>query len=86
MVEGILGVGSEPDSTFTPSRNVSATFLKAAGCDSSDQVKSVLRDNAPALLRMVLEYDGPDMLSEFSRPDNGDWRLGMYLFSLRACA
>ena len=65
---------------------MSTTFLKAAGCDSSDQVKSILKDNAPALLRMVLEYDGPDMLSEFSRPDNGALAARyVSLFPTRLC-
>ena len=69
-VEEILGVTSRPDFTFTPARNMSATFQKAAECDYSDEVKSVLKDSIPVLLQMILKYGGSDMLFGFFRPGN----------------
>ena len=49
---------------------MSATFQKAAECDYSDEVKSVLRDSIPVLLQMILKYGSPDMLFGFFRPGN----------------
>ena len=69
-VEEILGVTSRPDFTFTPAGNMSATFQKAAECDYSDEVQSVLRDSIPVLLQMILKYGSPDMLFGFFRPGN----------------
>ena len=69
-VEETLGVTSRPDFTFTPAGNMSATFQKAAECNYSDEVKSVLRDSIPVLLQMILKYGSPDMLFGLFRPGN----------------
>ena len=54
---------------FVPDGNVTATLQKVAEIgDCSDEVKSVLRDSAPVLLQMVLEYGTSDMLLQFPRP------------------
>jgi hypothetical protein len=54
---------------FVPDGNVTATLRKVAEIgDCSDEVKSVLRDSAPVLLQMVLEYGTSDMLLRFLRP------------------
>ena len=48
---------------------MTAVFQKAAGAgDYSDEVKSVLKDSIPVLLRMALEYGSPDMLLGIHRP------------------
>lgn len=49
----------------------------------SNEIKSVLKDSIPVLLRMVLKYGGPDMLHAFHRP-NMDPLTTKYTYSFRA--
>ena len=48
----------------------------------SDEVKSVLIDSAPVLLRMLLKYGSPEMILEFFRPGKQPLTTKyVYLFS-----
>ena len=83
-VEEALGVTSSADYGFTRVGNMTATFQNVAG-DYSDEVKSVLRDSAPVLLRMIIEYGNTDMLSGLFRPGN-EALATKYASFLRDCA
>lgn len=57
---------------------------KAAGIGKySDEVKSVLRDSAPVLLEMILEYGLPEMIFGFLCPQK-DPLITKYVCSLSA--
>lgn len=56
-------------SDFTPDGNMTATLQKSVDHGHySDEVKSVLKDSIPVLLKMVLKYGGADLLHGFHKP------------------
>jgi len=58
---------SEDD--FTPDGDMTTTLQKAVGHgECSDEIKSVLKDSIPVLLKMLLKYGGADMLHGFRTP------------------
>ena len=58
---------SEDD--FTPDGDMTTTLQKTVEHgEYSDEIKSVLKDSIPVLLKMLLKYGGPDMLHGFRAP------------------
>ena len=82
-VEEALGIRPKP--SFNSARNMTATLQTAAEDDYSDEVKSVLRDSAPVLLKMALEYGRPDMVHDFPHPDKVPL-MTKYVYLFRAPA
>jgi len=66
-VEYILGIGPLPQPAS--SGDIAAAFPRAAEAGVfSDKINFVLRDAAPVLFQMVLEYGSLEMLNDFLRP------------------